>query len=98
MPKINGIANSSSLPKLLNIEHTNIQEYKLLKNSLKDKKIFKLVICELNNDLLPEKYNSELTNSRNTYINQSVIIDFGSYLIKMKDKITYMIMYHQHYI
>ena len=84
--KIRMIHTGSSLPKLLNIKDTNIQEYKLLKNSLKDKKIFKLVICELNNDLLPEKYNSELTNSINTYINQSVIIDFGSYLIKMKDK------------
>lgn len=82
--KIKMIQSGSSLPSLLNIKNTYFEEYKL-KNQLK-KKFFKLVICQLDNNLLPEKYNNELNNSINIYLNQVAIIDFGSYLIKMKDK------------
>lgn len=84
--KVKMIHSGSSLPKFVNIEDNYFQEYKLPKNLLKDKKFFKLVICELNNDIIPEKYSNELINSINTYINQVAIIDFNSYLIKIKDK------------
>ena len=82
--KIKMIHTGSSLPSLLNIDHNYIQEYEW-KNTFKNKKIFKLVICEMNNDILPEKCN-KLSNLINTYLNQVAIIDFNSNLIKMKDK------------